>query len=149
MYFAAVVHLLSHVQLFATTWTAAHPALSSADSQSVLKLMSTEPVVLSHLSPSAAPCCFCLQSIPASGSFPVSQLLPSGIHNIGASVSASVLPMNIQGWFPLGFTGLILLLSKGLSRLFFSTMIQKHKFFGAQPTLWSNYHIHTWLLEKP
>ena len=132
MDFAVVVHLPSHVQLFATAWTGAHQALSSTNSQSLLKLMSTESVVLSNLSSSAIPFSFCLQSFPASGFFPMSQLLPSGVHNIGASVSASVLPMNIQGWFPLGFTGLILLLSKGL---FSSTMIQKHKFFGAQPTL--------------
>ena len=68
--------------------------------------------------------------------------------NIGASASASVLPMNIQGWFPLGLTGLISLLSKGLSRIFSSTIIQKHQFFSTQPSLWSNSHIHAWLLEK-
>ena len=68
--------------------------------------------------------------------------------SIGASASASVLPMNIQGWFPLGLTGLISLQSEGLSRVFFSTTVQKHQFFSAQPSLWSNSHVHTWLLEK-
>ena len=79
---------------------------------------------------------FCLQPFPASGSFLMSQLFTSGGQNIGASTSASVLPMNIQGWFPLGLTGLILL-SKGLSRVFSNTTVQKHQFFGAQP-LWFN-----------
>ena len=91
----------------------------------------------------------CLQSFPASGSFPMSQLFPSGRRSIGASASASVLPMNIQDWFPLELTGLISFLSKGLSRLFSSTMVQKHHFLGPQPFLWSNSHIHTWPLEKP
>ena len=91
----------------------------------------------------------CLQSFPASGSFPMSQFFASGGQSIGVSASASVLPMNIQGWFPLGLTGWISLLSKGLSRVFSSTTVQKHQFFGAQPSLRSNCHIHTWLLEKP
>ena len=77
-----------------------------------------------------------LQSFPASGSFPMSQLFTSGGQSIGAS--ASVLPVNIQGWFPLGLTGLISLLSKGFSRAFSNTTIWKHHFFGAQPYLWSN-----------
>ena len=72
----------------------------------------------------------------------------SGGQIIETSASASVLPMNIQGWFPLGLTGWISLLSKGLPRVFSSTTVWKHQFFGAQPSLWSNYHIHTWLLEK-
>ena len=71
------------------------------------------------------------------------------VASIGASVSARVLPVNIQGWFLLGLTGLISLLSKGLSRVLSNTIIQKHQFFGSQPSLWSNSHIHTWLLEKP
>ena len=86
-----------------------------------------------------------LQPFPASGSFLMSQLVESVVK---ASASASVLPMNIQGWFPLGLTGLISLLSKGLSRVFSSTTIWRHQFFGAQPSLWTNLHIHTWLLEK-
>ena len=73
--------------------------------------------------------------------FPVIQLFTSGDQSIGASASASILPMNIQGWFPLGLTDLISLLSKGLSRVFSSTTIQKHKFFGAQPSWWSSSHM--------
>ena len=88
-----------------------------------------------------------LQSFPASGSFPMSQFFTSGGQSIGAS--ASVLPMNIQNWFPLGLTGLIFLQSKGLSRVFSNTIVQKHQFFGNQLSLYSNPHIHTWLLEKP
>ena len=91
----------------------------------------------------------CPQSFPASGSFPMSQFFTSGGQSIGASASASVLPMNIQGWFPLGLTALISLLSKALSRVFSNTTVQNHQFFGAQPPLWSNSHIHTWPLEKP
>ena len=83
----------------------------------------------------------------ATGSFSMSQFFASGGQSIGASASASVLSMNIQGWFPLGSTGLILQ-SKRLSRVFSSTTVWKHQFFGAQPSLWSNSHIHTWLLEK-
>ena len=66
----------------------------------------------------------------------------------GVSASASVLPMNIQDWFPLGLTGLIFFLSKGFSRVLSSTAVQKHQFFGSQPSLWSNSYIRTWLLEK-
>ena len=88
----------------------------------------------------------CPQSFPASGSFPVSQLFPSGGQSIGASASASVLPMNIQDWFPLEWTGLISLTSKGLSRVFSSTTVQKHQFFSTQPSLCSTSHICTWLL---
>ena len=91
----------------------------------------------------------CPQSFPASESFPMSLLFVSGGQCIGASASALVFPMNIQGWFPLGLTGLISLLSNRFSRVLSSTTVQKHQFFGAQPSLWSNSHIHTWLLEKP
>ena len=91
----------------------------------------------------------CLQSFPASGSFPVSRFFASDGQSIRASASALVLPMNIQGWFPLGLIGLMSLLAKGLSRVFSSTTVGKHQFFGAQPSLWSSSHIHTWLLEKP
>ena len=91
----------------------------------------------------------CPQSFPASGSFPVSRLFTSGGLSIGVSAAASVFPMNIQGWFPLRLTGLISLQSKGLSRVFSSTTVQKHQFFGAQLSLESNSHIYTWLLEKP
>ena len=91
----------------------------------------------------------CLQSFPASGSFQMSQFFVSGGQSIGVSASASVLPMTIQDWFPLGWTGSISLLSKGLSRVFFNTTVQKHQFFSAQLSSQSNSHIHTWLLEKP
>ena len=89
----------------------------------------------------------CPQSFPASGSFPVSWLLTSGDQSIGAS--ASVLPMNIQGWLPLGLTGLIFLQSKGLSNVFYNTTIEKHQFVGSQTSLWSNSHICAWLQKKP
>ena len=91
---------------------------------------------------------FCLQSFPPSRSFPLSQIFVSGGRSIGASASVSVLPMNIRGWFPLGLTDLVFLLSKGLSRVFF-TAIQKQQFFGTHSSLWPNCHIHTLLLEKP
>ena len=89
----------------------------------------------------------CLQSFPASGSFPMSQFFASGSQSIG--VWASVLTMNIQDWFPLEWTGWISLQSKGLSTVLFNTTVQKHQFFGAQLYLWSNSHSCTWLLEKP
>ena len=82
-------------------------------------------------------------------SFLMSQFLASGGQSIGVSASASVLPMNIQDWFPLRLTDWISLQSKGLSRVFSNNTIQKNQFFGALPSLWSNSHIHTWLLEKP
>ena len=81
-----------------------------------------------------------LQSFPASGSFLTNQLFTSGGQSIGASAWASVLPMNIQDWFPLGLTGLISLQSKGLSRVFSNTTAQKHQLFGTQPSLWFNSH---------
>ena len=101
------------------------------------------------ISLSVVPFSSCLQSFPASGSFPVSQFFTSGGHSIGVSALAPVLPMNIQDWFPLGWTGWISLQSKGLSRVFSNTRVQKHQFFGSHLSLWSNSHIHTWLLEKP
>ena len=100
------------------------------------------------ISSSVIPFSSCLQSFPASGSFPMSQFFTTGGQSVEVSASASVLPMNIQDWFPLGFTGLISLLPKGLSRVFFNTIVQKHQFFGAQLSLWSNSHIHTRRLEK-
>ena len=99
------------------------------------------------ISSSVVPFSSCLQSFPASGSFPMSQFFSSGGQSTRASASA--LPMNIEDWFPLGLTGLISLLSKGLSRVFFKTTVQKHQFFSTQLSLWSNSNIHTWLLEKP
>ena len=144
-----VVQLPRPVRLFVTPWTAAcQTSLPFAISCSLLKFMSIESVLPSNHLILSAPFSCCPQSFPASGSFPMSRLLASGGQNIGASASASLFPMNIQGWFPLGLTGLISLLSNGLSRVF-STTIQKHQFFSAQLSLWSNSHIHIWLLEKP
>ena len=99
------------------------------------------------ISSSAVPFSSCLQSFPASGSFPLSWLFTSGGQSIGAS--AWVLPMNIQDWFPLGWTSLISLLCKGLSRVFSNSTVQKHQFFSAQSSLWSYSHTYTWLLGKP
>ena len=90
----------------------------------------------------------CPKSLPPSGSFPMSWLFTSGGQSMGASASVSVLPVNVQGWFPLGLTDLISLLSEGLSRVLSSTTVQKHPSFSAQPSLQSNFDIHTWLLEK-
>ena len=89
------------------------------------------------------------QSLPASESFPMTQLFTSGGQSIGVLASASVLPMNTQDWSPLGWTGWISLQSKGPSRVFPNTTVQKHQFFGAQPSSQSNSHIHTWPQEKP
>ena len=100
------------------------------------------------ISSSVVPFSSWLQSFLVSESFLMSQFVTSGGQIIGVLVSASVLPLNIQGWFPLGMTGLISLQSKGLSRVFSNTTVQKHQLFGAQLSLWSNSHIHMWLLEK-
>ena len=101
------------------------------------------------ISSSATLFSFCLQSFLVSGAFPMSQLFKSGGQSMRASASTSVLPMNIQDWYSLGLTSLISLQSKGLSRVLSSTIVRKHQFFGAQPSLWSNSHIQTRLLEKP
>ena len=99
-------------------------------------------------SSSVVPFSSCPQSFPASASFPISQLSASGGQSIGVPASTSVLPVNIQDWFPLGWTGWISLQSKGLLRVFSNPTVQKHQ-FCAQLSLWSNSHIHRWLLEKP
>ena len=129
------IHLLSHVRLFVTPWTAARQAsLSITNGQSLLKLMSIKLVrpynhlVLCH--PLLLPSIF-----PSIRVFPMGQFFASGSPSIEASASASVLPMNIQDWFPLGLTGWISLQSKGLSRVYSNTTIQKHTFFGAQLSL--------------
>ena len=101
------------------------------------------------ISSSVIPFSSCPQPLPASGSFPMSQLFASGSQSIGVSASTSVLPMNTKDWSPLGWTGWISLQSKRLSRVFSSTTVQKHQFFGAQLSSRSNSHIHTWPLEKP
>ena len=103
------------------------------------------PTILSSVIPLSS----CLQSSPASGSSLMSGLFASGGQSTEALASASVLPMNIQGWSPLEMTGLISLQSKGISKVLSSTTVGKHQFFSIQPSLWSNCHIHTWLLEKP
>ena len=143
-----VVQLLSSVWLFAAPLTAACQAsLSFTISQSLLKLMFIELVLPSnHLSVILFSC---LQYFPASRSFLMNWLFASDSQSIGASASASTLPMNIQDWFPLSLTGLISLQSKGLSRVFSNTAVKKHQFFGTQLSLWFNFHMHTWLLEKP
>ena len=142
---------LSCVWFFVTTWTAACQA----------SLFFTAPGVCSNscplsrwchptISSSVFPFSSCPQSFPASGSFQMSQLFASGGQSIRASVSASVLPMNIQDWFPLGLTSWIFLQKRRfLSRVFSSITIQKHQCLCTQPSLWSSSHIHTWLLEKP
>ena len=145
-----VVQLTSYVWLFATPWTATYQAtLSLTISQSLPKFISTESVMLfNHF----ILCCpLLLSSIfpRIRVFFPMSQVLVSGGQKTGASASPSVLPMSIQGWFLSDLTGLISLLSKGLSRVSSSSTVWKHQFFGALPSLWSNSHIHTWLLERP
>ena len=136
------VQLLSCVRPFVTPWTAATPRVHP------------NPCPLSQwyhptISSSVIPFSSCPQSFPASGSFQMSQLSSSGGQSIGVSALTSVPPMNTQDWFPLGWTGLISLQSKGLSRVFSNTTVQKHQFFGAQLSSLSNSHIHTWPQEKP
>ena len=142
------VQSLSYVRLFATLWIAACQAsLSFTIIQSLLKVMSIESMMPSNHLILCHPLLFLPSSLLASGSFLTSRLFASGGQRIRAL--ASVLPMNIQDWFPLGLAGLISLLSQGLSRVFSSTTVLKHQFFVIQPSLWSTSHIHTWLLEKP
>ena len=120
-----------------------NPPLSITNSQSLLKLMFVKSVMPSNHLISVVPFSSCLQSFSAFRSFLMSQLFASGSQCIGTAASASVLPMNFQVWYPLGLTGLISLQSKGLSRVFSNTTVQKHQFFGTQLSLWSNSHIHT------
>ena len=103
----------------------------------------------SVISSSVIPFSSCSQSLPASGSFPMSQLFAGGGQSTGVSALASFLPKNTQDWSPLGSTGQISLQFKGLSRVFSNTTVQKHQFFSAQLSSQSNSHIHTWPLEKP
>ena len=139
------VQSLSRVRLFATPWITAHQAsLSITNSWFLLKLMCH-----SAISSSVIPFSSCPQSLPVSGSFPMSQLFAWGGQSIRVSASASVLPMNTQDWSPSEWTGWISLQSKGLSRVFSNTTVQKHQFFGTQLSSQSNSHIHTWPLEKP
>ena len=130
------VGLLSRVRLFATSWTAARQAsLSTTNSRSLLKLISIELVMPSSHLILCLPFSSRLQSFQTSGSFQMSQFFTSGGQRIGVSASASVLPMSIQDQFPLGLTGWISLQSKGLSRVFSNTTVQKHQFFSAQLSL--------------
>ena len=146
----SVAQFSAVAQLCATPWTAAHQAsLSITNSQSLLKLMSLHWWCHPTISSSVTPFSSCLQSFPPSGSFSMSRLFTSGGQSTGASVSSSVFSMNSQGWFPLGFIGLSSLQSTGLSRVFYSSTVWKNQFFGAQPSLRSNFHICTWLLGKP
>ena len=138
-------------QLFATSWTATRQAsLSITNSRSPPKSTSVELVMPSNHINLCHPFPFssCPQSLPASGSLPVSQLFASGGQSIRFSASTSVLPMNTQDW-SLEWTGWISWQSKGLSRVFSNTTVQKHQFFSVQPSSQSNSHIHTWPLEKP
>ena len=147
--FVIVVRSLSRVQLLATPQTAARQAsLSFTISQSLLKLMSIQSVMPSTRLILCHPFSSCPHSFPQSESFPVSCLFESGGQSIGASASASVLPMNTQDWSPLGRTGWISLQSNGLSRVFSNTTVQKHQFFGTQLSSQSDSRIHTWPLEK-
>ena len=131
-----------------TSWIAACQAsLSFTISQSLLKIMSNDLVMPCNQPSSVVSFSSCPQSFQALGSFTMSQLFASSGQSIGTS--ASFLPMIIQDLFPLEMAGLISLFSIGLSGVFFSTTSQKHQFFGTQPSLWSNSHMNTWLLEKP
>ena len=136
------LQLLSRVWLFATPWIAASQAsLSITISRRSCPLSQwCHPVISSSVVPFSS----CLQSLPASESFPMSQLFAWGGLSTGVSILASFLPKKSQGWSPSEWTGWISSQSKGLSRVFSNTTVQKHQFFGAQPSSQSNSHIHTW-----
>ena len=141
---------VSCVRLFATPWTAARQgSLSTTNSRSSPKLMSIESVMLSTISSSVGPFSSCPQSLPASEYFLMSQFFTWGGQSIGVSALVSLLPKNTQDWSPSEWTGWISLQSKGLSRVFSNTTVQKHQFFGVELSSQSNSHIHTWPLEKP
>ena len=130
------VQSISRVWLFVTPWiTARQASLSITNSRSLLKLMSIESMMPSSHLIFCHPLLLLPQSLPASGSFPMSQLFTWGGQNIGVSYSASVLPMKTQDWSSLGWTGWISLQSKGLSRVFSNTTVQKHQFFSTQLSL--------------
>ena len=143
------VQSLSHVQLFVTPWTAARQAsLSITNSRSPPKPMSIKSVMPSNHLILYCPLLLLSSIFPSTRVFSKESALHIRWPNIGASASASVLPMNTHNWSPLGWTGWISLQSKGLSRVFSNTTVQKHQFFGAQPFSQSNSHIHTWPQEK-
>ena len=141
------VQLLSRVRLFATPWTAAHQAsLSVTNSRSSWTSSQwCHPAISSSVDPFSS----CPQSLPASEIFPVSQLFSCGGQRTGFSALASFPPKKSQGWSPSEWTGRISLQSKGLSRVFSNTTVQKHQFFGAQPSSQFNSQVHTWPQEKP
>ena len=145
MYISSV-QSFSRVRLFATPWiTARQATLSITNSRSSLRLLSIESVMpFSHLI-----LCRPLLLLPASESFPMSQLFAWGGQSTGVSALASFLPKKSQGWSPSEWIGWMSLQSKGLSRVFSNTTVQKHQFFGAQPSSQSNSHIHIWPQEKP
>ena len=148
--FIISVQPLSHVWLFATPWTAAHQAsLSITNSHSPPKSMSIESVMPSSHLILGCPFFSCPQFLPASESFPMSQLFTWGGQSTGVSASTSFPPKKSQGWSPSEWTDWISLQSKGLSRVFSNATVQKHQFFGTQLSSQSNSHIHTWQLEKP
>ena len=135
------------VWLFATPWSAARQAsLSYTISRSLLKLMSIELVLPSSHLILCHPLPLLSSIFPSIRVFSNESAFPIRCQSIGAL--ASIFPMSIQDWFPLGLTGWIFMLSKGLSKVLSSITVQKHQFCGAQPSLWSNFHIHTWLLKK-
>ena len=141
---------VSRVQLFAIPWIAARQAsLSITNSWSLLKLMPIESVMPSSHLILCHPLLLLPSIVTSIRSLPMSQLFASRGQSIGISASASVLPVNTQDWSPLGWTGWISMQSKGLSRVFSNTTVQKHQFFSAQLSSQSNSHIHTWPLEKP
>ena len=146
------VQSLSRIRLFVTPWITARQAPCPSPTPGVYSnSCPSSPWCHPAISSSVIPFSSCPQSLPASGSFPEStlQLFTWGGQSIGVSASASVLPMNTQDWSPLGWTGWISLQSKGLSRVFSNTTVQKHQFFRAQLSSQSSSHIHTWPLEKP
>ena len=144
------VQSLSCVWLFVTPWMQhARPPCPSPTPEIYSNSCPSSQWCHPAISSSVISFSSCPQSLPASESFLMSQLFPWGGQSIGVSALASVLPMNTQGSSPLGWTGWISLQSKGLSRVFSNTTVQKHQFFGAQPSSESNSHIHTWPLEKP
>ena len=144
------VQSLSRIRLYATPWIAARQASLSI----TIFRVHSDPCPSSQwchpaISSSVVPFSSCPQSLPASGSFPMSQLFAWGGQSTGVSALASLPPKKSQGWSPSEWTGWISLQSKGLSRVSSNTTVQKHQFFGTQPSSQFNSHIHTWLLEKP
>ena len=141
---------LSRVRLFATPWIAARQAsLSITNSQSSSDSRPSSQWCHPAISSSVVAFSSCPQSLPASETFPMSQLFTWGGQSTGVSASVSFPPKKSQGWSPSEWTGWISLQSKGLSRVFSNTTVQKHQFFSAQPSSQSNSHIHTWPQEKP